>query len=197
MSWSSSTPLTKISMPRASGDLWNAGNVVLICREIMLKNDNCFTVNVYCYLFIKLVLELIECPSYVTFWVITSFNSNVFRICLHICSYTMKVPCLYTVEFVIMGNLARRHVLQWIKPQWKMPIWHEWLAMMKFALSDCFCFGIGTNWWNEMRRSLFMVQASCLWRCVTSQISRHIQETRAEIVYWLDCTCLFIWCHVC
>jgi len=37
----------KISMPWASGDLWNAGNVLLICREIMLKNDKLF----YCYLF--------------------------------------------------------------------------------------------------------------------------------------------------
>ena len=34
-----STSLTKISMPLASGDLWNAGNIMLICREIVLKND--------------------------------------------------------------------------------------------------------------------------------------------------------------
>ena len=64
MPWSSSTPLTNIYMLRASGDLWNAGNVVLICREIMLKNDKTFfTIIVYCYLFKKLVLKLIERPS--------------------------------------------------------------------------------------------------------------------------------------
>jgi len=51
-------------MPRASGDLWNAGNVLLIGREIMLKNDKTVLLLLFTVIFLKeLVLEVIERPS--------------------------------------------------------------------------------------------------------------------------------------
>jgi len=51
-------------MPWASGILWNAGNVVLICREIMLKNNKTVLLLLFTIIFLKkIVLELIERPS--------------------------------------------------------------------------------------------------------------------------------------
>jgi len=51
-------------MPQASCDLWNAGNFMLICREIMLKNDQTVLLLLFTVIVVKeLVLELIECPS--------------------------------------------------------------------------------------------------------------------------------------
>jgi len=65
MSCSSSPLLTKISVPLASGDLWNTGKVVLICRETMLNNDKTVLLLLFNVIFLKeLVLELIERPSY-------------------------------------------------------------------------------------------------------------------------------------
>jgi len=67
-------------MPRASGDLWNAGNVVLMCMEIMLKNDKTVLLLLFSVIFLKeLVLELIECPSYMN------------------CSKTFLVSVLWTI----------------------------------------------------------------------------------------------------
>ena len=52
-------------MLRASGDLWNTGNVVLMCREIMLKNNKAVKLLLFTVIFLKeLVLELTEHPSY-------------------------------------------------------------------------------------------------------------------------------------
>jgi len=52
-------------MPRASGDLWNAGNVVLIYTEIMLENDKTLSLLLFTVIFLnELVLELIKRPSY-------------------------------------------------------------------------------------------------------------------------------------
>ena len=79
MSQSSSTPLTKISMPQASGDLWNAGNVMLICREIMLKNKQTVLLLLFTVIFLKeLVLELIERPLvYMVYMLLPYLNKQM------------------------------------------------------------------------------------------------------------------------
>jgi len=51
-------------MSQASGDLWNAGNVPLICWETMLKNDKTVLLLLFTVIFLKqLLVELSERPS--------------------------------------------------------------------------------------------------------------------------------------